>query len=109
LPGRTRIAFVVMSVIGISWIGLATWALTTHKPLAARDRVIAGWMAVVFTSGFLAFTVLTVFISRNAAGLSAVLMGLVLLGVAIRALRKARQKFAELSARRVELQRLLGD
>ena len=30
IPGRARAAFAIMSAIGVSWIGLATWALTTR-------------------------------------------------------------------------------
>jgi hypothetical protein len=103
LPGRARWAFAVMSLIGVSWIGLATWALTTHRPLAARDRVIAGWMAVTFTSVFVLGAGFATLISQRAEGWRAVALGLVLLGVAIQALRKARRRFAELRARREEL------
>lgn len=103
LPGRARWAFAVMSLIGVSWIGLATWALTTQRPLAARDRVIAGWMAVTFTSVFLLGAGLATLISRRMEGLRAVALGLVLLAVAIQALRKARRRFEELRARRQEL------
>ena len=103
LPGRARWAFAVMSLIGVSWIGLATWALTTHRPLAARDRVIAGWMAVTFTSVFVIGAGLATLLSRQWEGLRAVALGVVLLAVAIQALRKARRRFAELRARREEL------
>jgi hypothetical protein len=103
LPARARWAFAVMSLIGISWIGLATWALTTHRPLAARDRVIAGWMAVTFTSVFVLGAGLATVMSQRMEGLRAVVLGLVLLAVAIRALRKARRRFAALRARREEL------
>lgn len=99
LPGRARWAFAVMSLIGISWIGLATWALTSHRPLAARDRVIAGWMAVTFTSVFVLGAGLAAAISQRAAGLGALAMGLVMLAAAIQALRRARRRFAELRAR----------
>ena len=91
-----------------SWIGLATWALTTRRPLAARDRVIAGWMAVVFTAVFFAGTVLAALIARNWAGLYAMGMGALMLVLAIRALVKARRRFAELAARRAELERTLA-
>lgn len=107
LPARTHWAFVAMSVIGISWIGLATWALTTSRILAARDRVIAGWMAVTFTSVFVLGTVLATIISDGKAWQSLV-MGLALLALAVRALLRARRRFTELAARRAELERQLG-
>jgi hypothetical protein len=108
LPGRARWAFAALSVIGISWIGLATWALTTHRVLAARDRVIAGWMAVTFTSVFVLGAGSAALISRSGAGLSSLAMSLLMLAVAIRALRKAQRRFAELAARRAELERELA-
>jgi hypothetical protein len=107
LPARTHWAFAVMSAIGISWIALATWALTTRRILPARDRVIAGWMAVTFTSVFLLGTVLATIISGGEAW-TAVVMGLVLLALAVRALLRARRRFAELALRRAELERQLG-
>ena len=107
LPGRARVAFVILSLIGISWIGLATWALTSRRPLAARDRVIAGWMAVAFTSVYLAGTVVVAFMSRDAGGLAAMAGGVLLLTLAVMALRKAKRRFAELAARRAELEREL--
>ena len=105
LPGRARVAFVIMSVIGVSWMGLATWALTTRRPLAARDRVIAGWMAVGFTSVYMIGTVVVALVARNPSGLAAIAGGLLLLALAVGALRKAKRRFAELAARRVELER----
>jgi hypothetical protein len=108
IPGRTRWAFAVLSVIGISWIGLATWALTTTRVLAARDRVIAGCMAVTFTSVFVLGLGLVALISQSAAGLKGLPLGLLMLAVAVRALLKARRRFAELAARRAELERELS-
>ncbi len=107
-PARLQWAFAVPFMLGICWIGLATWALTTGRPLAARDRVIAGWMAVSFTSLILALMVLTALISRRIGGLYPVAVGLVLLGYAVRVLRRAQRRFTSLRARRAELERELG-
>ena len=52
LPVRTHLAFGVLSAIGLSWVALATWALTSRRILFARDRFIASRMAVTFTSVF---------------------------------------------------------
>lgn len=108
LPARTRWAFFGMSMIGVSWIALATWALTTRRVLAARDRVIAGWMAVTFTSVFVLAAGFAAWISESAAGWRALALGAVMLFVAVRALRSARRRFAELRARRLELERALA-
>src|SRR5688572_14879638 len=50
LPLRAQLAFGVMCLIGVCWSALALWALGARRPLFARDRVIAGGMAVTFTS-----------------------------------------------------------
>jgi hypothetical protein len=106
VPARTRTAFAIMSLIGVSWIGLATWALTTSRPLAARDRVVAGWMAVTFTSLFVVGTALAALISHDAAAWRALALGLGLLWLAVQALRKARRRLAELVARRAQLEEM---
>jgi len=107
LPMRAQIAFGVMSLIGVSWAALSTWALTTRRILLARDRVIAGRMSVVFTALFLAGAIAAVAMSGKAAALGAAATGAVMLAIALRVLSGARRRFAELSARRAELEREL--
>ena len=103
LPLRTRLAFGVMSLIGASWTVLSVWALATRRPLFARDRVIAGRMAVVFTSVFLAGAIAAVFTARSTASYAVLGTAVVMLGLAIGALASARRRFAELLARRAAL------
>ena len=107
LPMRAQIAFGVMSLIGISWAALSTWALTTRRILLARDRVIAGWMSVTFTGLFLAAAIVAVAISGKAAAFGAAATGALMFASALRVLSGARRRFAELSARRAELEREL--
>ena len=107
LPVRAQLAFGMMSLIGISWTALSTWALTTRRVLQARDRVIAGWMSVVFTALFLAGAIAAVVVSGRAAALGAAATGAVMFVIALRVLSGARRRFAELSARRAELEREL--
>ena len=61
LPPRTAVAFAVLVAIGLSWAAFGAWALTRRVPLYARDRVVAGWIALaawaVFALGVLIIAV----------------------------------------------------
>jgi len=103
LPSRTQVAFGAMTLIGISWMGLALWALSTRRVLYARDRVIAGGMAVAFTSIFVVGAGAAVAIANNPAAYGALFTGAVMLAVALRVWAGARRRFAELSVRRAAL------
>jgi hypothetical protein len=105
LPSRTQLAFGLMTVIGVSWVALASWALAARRPLFARDRVIAGRMAVAFTSLFVVGTGMAVAMDGGAAAWGALGTGIVMLSVAGWALSSARHRFAVLVARRAELER----
>ena len=72
LPLRTQAAFGVMSLIGASWTAFSAWALATRRPLFARDRVIAGRMAVAFTALFLAGAIAAVIVANNTATVAVV-------------------------------------
>jgi len=109
VPARAQVAFGVMSLIGISWIGLSTWALTTTRILAAKDRVIAGWMAVSFTSLFLLVAGMAVVLSGKTGSAGGLIVPVLMWLAALRALKKARLKYAELAARRAELERQLAE
>ena len=105
LPARTQLAFGLMTIIGASWVALASWVLGARRPLFARDRVIAGRMAVSFTTLFLVGAGIAVGMGGGAAALDALGVGLVMLVMAGLALRSARRRFAALAARRAELAR----
>jgi hypothetical protein len=108
LPLRAQLAFGAMSLIGISWVALSIWALTTRRILLARDRVAAGWMSVVFTALFLAGAIVAVLVTGSAAAFGAAATGVLMFGIALRVLAGARRRFIELLARREELQRQLA-
>jgi hypothetical protein len=108
LPMRTQVAFGAMSLIGGSWTALAIWALSTRRVLLARDRVIAGKMSVTFTALFLAGTLAAAAMSGAPAAFGAAATGAVMFGIALRVLSSARRRFAELAARRAELERRLA-
>ncbi len=108
LPLRTHIAFGAMSVIGLSWIALAGWALTTRRVLFARDRVIAGRMAVTFTSVFALGALAMLIATGSAAAAGAFGTGVVMLLAAVVVLQQALRHFTALSTRRSELEREIG-
>jgi hypothetical protein len=108
LPLRAHIAFGVMSLIGLSWAALSIWALTTRRVLLARDRVIAGRMSVAFTTFFLLGAIVAVVMTGAAAAFGAAAAGVVMVTVALRVLRGAKRRFAELAGQRVELERELA-
>ena len=105
LPMRAQVAFGGMVLIGLSWAAFSTWALTTRRVLLARDRVIAGRMSVAFTALFLAGAIAAIVMNGQAAAFGAAATGAVMFAVALRVLSGARRRFAELSARRAELER----
>lgn len=109
LPPRTQWAFGVMTLIGVCWSSLAAWALGSRRPLYARDRVIAGRMAVTFTSVFVAACVAAVNLAANPAALAALGAGVVMLVLAVGMLAEARRKFAALAERRRKLEIALAD
>ena len=53
LPLRAQVGFGLMVAIGVSWIIFAVWALTHRRILFARHQIVAGRMAVTFTTVFL--------------------------------------------------------
>lgn len=98
-PMRTRAAFVVLSIIGVSWVAFCSWALTHRRPLLGRDRVIAGRMAITFCA---IFTVGALAMSFAAAAL-----GLLMLIAAVLLQRRAAADVRRLLARRDRLAREL--
>jgi hypothetical protein len=104
LPPRTEVAFAVIVAIGLSWAVFGAWAVTRRAPLFARDRVVAGWLALaawlLFTAGALVITTL-----RHRIEPELLLMVFVLGGVAVLRLRAARRSRAALLRRKEHLTR----
>jgi hypothetical protein len=104
LPTRTEVAFGAMCLIGVSWAGLAVWVLRARRPLFARDRVVAGAMAVTFTSVFVLGAITAVIFAGNATSLALLATGVAMQLVAIKIYAAARRRFAALATRRNALQ-----
>jgi hypothetical protein len=107
LPARTQAAFCVLSLIGCAWVSFALWALSARRPLFARDAVVAGTLAVVFTSVFVAGAIGAVFVSGTAAAFGVLVTGVGMLTLAVWRLVSAQRRFARLAVRRAELERTL--
>ncbi|MEW1847996.1 hypothetical protein AB0392_59415 [Nonomuraea angiospora] len=57
LPGRTHLAFGMLTVFCLAWAGYGGRLVTRRVPLFAADRVIAAWLglaASLTTTGVLA-------------------------------------------------------
>jgi hypothetical protein len=108
LPLRTHLAFGVMTLMGVAWVAYATWVLTTRRVLLGRHRVVAGRMAVTFTSVFVLGCLLVAATTGHPAGYAAAGLGVVMLSGAVLALGRARREVARLAARREEIERALG-
>lgn len=104
LPVRTQAAFGVLAAIGASWAAFAAWVLSRRRPLFARDRVIAGRMAVMFTTVFVVAAVGALFVTRGTAALAMLGSAIGMLALALATLRGAQRRFAALAARRQALE-----
>lgn len=108
LPARTQAAFSVLLGIGAAWVVYAIWVLRQRRPLMARHRIVAGWMAVVFTSVFLAGAAAMAVATASPMFRTAAATGAGLLLLAIAALVQAYARVAELRAQRQLLERQLA-
>lgn len=96
LPLRTRIALGVLTAIGAGWGGYAAWVLTRRRVLFARQRVIAGWLALLFTTVFTVGAFAIGVAGELRAGLAAGGLGLWLVAVSTLLLTRARRRLAAL-------------
>lgn len=108
LPRRTHVAFGVMTAIGLSWSAFAIWVLTNRRVLFARQRVVAGRMAVTFAAVFTTGALATAAATGAAAALGAAVTGVVMVAVAVVILRRAHRASARLMARRDAIERELA-
>ena len=108
LPARTQAAFAAMVAMGGGWTAFASWVLTRRYPLFARDRVIAGRMAVVFACVFAAGALIVGVTTGMTSAYAAAGAGVIMVAAAIALLGRAHRTVARLTARRDELQRALG-
>jgi hypothetical protein len=99
LPARTQVAFIVMLVIGLSWTAYAGWALAHRRGLLANLRVVAGRLAVSFTSVFVLGALGLALATGTTAFYLAAGLGAGMLLLAIGLLLRAKRHLANLQAR----------
>ena len=104
LPLRTRVAFAVMTLIGLAWSGFALRVLTHRRALLASHAIMAGRMAVTFAVVFVVGALAVGYATGERAGYAAAGLGVVMVGAAAGALWLAHRRFARLTARRRELE-----
>lgn len=107
LVPRTQFAFLVMTAIGLSWVGFAAWALIRRNVMLAQQRVIAGRMAVVFTGLFVVGSAIAVSVSNRPTAFAAFITAVSMLIIAIAMLLRAQRFLTLLNQRRAELERAL--
>ncbi|MBB2948935.1 hypothetical protein FB565_008721 [Actinoplanes lutulentus] len=98
LPLRTRLAFGALVVVGASWSAYAIVTLA-RLPMFAADRVIAGWLALTFTTATTAVSVAVTVARPGPLPLAATLSALSTVVVAALLLRRARAHRKRLQAR----------
>lgn len=108
LPLRTSIALGVMGVIGVTWMAFAAWVLTRKRVLLGSHRIVAGRLAILFSTVFVIGALTVGWTTSTAAPFAAAAMGGVMLSVAVMMSILAKRRCARLSKRRDELQRVLG-
>jgi hypothetical protein len=106
LPLRTSAALTVLAAIGTIWTGYAAWVLTQRRVLFARQRLVAGWLALIFTSIFTAGAFAIGIAADVSAGFAAGGLGLGLVACSGLLLARARRRLAVLLDRRRALEAL---
>ena len=109
LPTRTTVALGALAVIGVSWTIFAAWVLNRKRVLLGNHRLVAGRLAVTFSSVFVIGALIVGFVTSSTPPFAAAAMGGVMLAIAIAMLIRARRNFAYLSKRRDELEQLRGE
>jgi len=107
LPTRATVALGVMAVMGVSWMVFAAWVLTRKRVLLGSHHLVAGRLAVTFSSVFVVGALSLGFLTSSRPPFAAAAMGAVMLSIAIAMLIRARRQVAYLSQRRDELERRL--
>jgi hypothetical protein len=89
-------------------VTFAVWALMHRRPLLAGHAIVAGRMAVTFTSLFVIGALLVGYAGGGLAGYAAAAVGVVMVAAAVVLLQRAHRTSSRLIARRSALERELG-
>ena len=102
LPGRTHLAFGMLTVFCLAWAGYGGWLLTRRVPLFAADRVIAAWIGLAASLATTA-VVTVVAVQRGTGAWLALAVGGLFVAVAVVLVVRAHLRRAALLRRRHEL------
>ena len=108
LPTRTRAAFLLMLLIGLSWAAYALWVLKNRLTVLANHAIVAGRMAVAFSAIFTAAALAAGVLSGRPAAYVAAGVGVVQLALAVQLLIRAQRRYRALQQRRQQLEREIG-
>lgn len=103
LPARTRVAFVLMVLLGLAWMAFAVWVLTRKRLLLAPHRIVAGRLSVAACSAFTAGALAVGMSTASPAAFLAAATGAAMLVLAALLLRRAHRAFTLLTKRREAL------
>lgn len=104
LSERTAIAFLVLLLIGMAWVGYGLWVLLARKTMLTPHRVVAGWIAVCATAAFTAGAGLLAFTPQMPAAYGAAGLGAALFCIAVFLLLRAQRQYRALLVRRQVLE-----
>jgi hypothetical protein len=104
LPTRTAVAFTVMLVMALSWMVYAIWVLRNRWTLLANHRIVAGRMAVAFSTVFTAAAFGAGMNTGASAGYLAAATGTVFIAASLMLLLQAHRRRAQLLERRRQLE-----
>ncbi|AQZ62667.1 unnamed protein product [[Actinomadura] parvosata subsp. kistnae] len=102
LPGRTRLAFGLLTAFCLAWACYGGWLVRRRVPLFATDRVIAAWIALAACASV---TALIAFVAaqRGTVPVPALVVGALFVGAALVLVVRAHRRRAALLRRLREL------
>lgn len=102
LPGRTQLAFALLTVFCLAWACYGAWLLTRRVPLFAADHVVAAWLALAASVSTTAL-VATIAVQRGGDPVGVLAIGAVIVAVPVVLVVRAHARRAALLRRKREL------
>ncbi|WPB79129.1 hypothetical protein KYC5002_08205 [Archangium violaceum] len=109
LPARTALALAVMTGMGLCWTGYALWVLQSRRRLFVFQRVVAAGIGLCFSTAATIGSLYLATVQQLPAAWPASGTFALMTLVAAFILVHARRRYRDLSARKAELERQLGD
>ena len=100
LPLRTSVAFAMLTGIGLGWLAFSIWVLRAKRTIPARQRVVAGRLAVAFSGMFAVSCLAFAIVTNTSLAWTASAMSLIWLTAALVLWRRAATALAQLLIRR---------